>query len=107
MGFEAVALESCGLPRLTAGIRRIFGGCLRLETRRTLRSAIQLALCGNSARKQFLEIAAFQSSSIDDDMIDFIHDSLYWYLRITLTTTPWIFTRDPSTMIGSRDSFAG
>jgi len=38
--------------------------------------AVQVPLLGNCARQQFFEIPAFQSSSLDDDVIDFVHGIL-------------------------------
>jgi hypothetical protein len=55
---------------------RIFERCRPVELGLAGKSSVQVALCRNSAGKQFFQIPAFQSPALYDDVINFIHGNL-------------------------------
>lgn len=70
--------------------------------------AIRFSLFRDCSRKQLLDAPTLQCSALYDNRIIFFHGMLpYWYLRITLTTTPWIVTLAPSKMMGAMAGLAG
>ena len=70
-------LHHHGLMSLIVSIRQGFRRCLPLKLRMEPSITVQFSFLGYSARKQLLNISAFQYSSLYNDVINLIHGALY------------------------------